>query len=190
MSRIAAASDCISPTKSEEQGDNAEAGAGPQRIPCIGSATGRGSEPIELPSTDPPSRRTAEAATTRGGQGSRSGAEPTAAADTGDEETPASRHKRAPNPHGTPSQLPPPSCIPCSGRLTQVNFQNAAFFHIVARWRACARALSAAHGQKPPPVLPGRSAAEEAPAEEAAEVSVRWAVLRLTLLQMVLLLLR
>ena len=64
------------------------------------------------------------------------------------------------------------------------------FFHIVARCRARARALSAAHGQKPPPVLPGRLAAEEAPAEEAAEVSVRWAVLRLTLLQMVLLLLR
>ena len=64
------------------------------------------------------------------------------------------------------------------------------FFHIVARCGARARALSAAHGQKPPPVLPGRLAAEEAPAEEAAEVSVRWAVLRLTLLQMVLLLLR
>ena len=64
------------------------------------------------------------------------------------------------------------------------------FFHIVARCRARARALCAAHGQKPPPVLPGRLAAEEAPAEEAAEVSVRWAVLRLTLLQMVLLLLR
>ena len=53
-----------------------------------------------------------------------------------------------------------------------------------------ARALSAAHGQKPPPVLPGRLAAEEAPAEEAAEVSVRWAVLRLTLLRMMLLLLQ
>ena len=45
-------------------------------------------------------------------------------------------------------------------------------------------------GRDLPPVLPGRLAAEEAPAEEAAEVSVRWAVLRLTLLQMVLLLLR
>ena len=45
-------------------------------------------------------------------------------------------------------------------------------------------------GRDPPPVLPGRLAAGEAPAEEAAEVSVRWAVLRLTLLQMVLLLLR
>ena len=64
------------------------------------------------------------------------------------------------------------------------------FFHIVARCRARARALCAAHGQKPPPVLPGRLAAEEAPAEEAAEVSVRWAVLRLTLLRMMLLLLR
>ena len=64
------------------------------------------------------------------------------------------------------------------------------FFHIVARCRARARALCAAHGKKPPPVLPGRLAAEEAPAEEAAEVSVRWAVLRPTLLQMVLLLLR
>ena len=45
-------------------------------------------------------------------------------------------------------------------------------------------------GRDPPPVLPGRLAAEEAPAEEAAEVWVRWAVLRLTLLLMVLLLLR
>ena len=45
-------------------------------------------------------------------------------------------------------------------------------------------------GRDLPPVLPGRLAAEEAPAEEAAEVSVRWAVLWLTLLRMVLLLLR
>ena len=41
-------------------------------------------------------------------------------------------------------------------------------------------------GRDPPPVLPGRLAAEEAPAEEAAEVWVRWAVLRLALLLMVL----
>ena len=72
-----------------------------------------------------------------------------------------------------------------------INFHSGTFFfHIVARCGARARALSAAHGQKPPPVLPGRLAAGEAPAVEAAEVSVRWAVLRLTLLQMVLLLLR
>ena len=41
-------------------------------------------------------------------------------------------------------------------------------------------------GRDPPPVLPGRLAAEEAPAEEAAEVWVRWAVPRLALLLMVL----
>ena len=41
-------------------------------------------------------------------------------------------------------------------------------------------------GRDPPPVLPGRLAAEEAPAEEAAEVWVRWAALRLALLLMVL----
>ena len=41
-------------------------------------------------------------------------------------------------------------------------------------------------GRDPPPVLPGRLAAEEAPAEQAAEVWVRWAVLRLALLLMVL----
>ena len=44
-------------------------------------------------------------------------------------------------------------------------------------------------GRDPPPLLPGRLAAGEAPAEEAAEVWVRWAVLRLALLLMVLLLL-
>ena len=75
-------------------------------------------------------------------------------------------------------------------RESKLSIAQPFFFHIVARCGARARALSAAHGQKPPPVLPGRLAAEEAPAEEAAEVSVRWAVLRLTLLQMVLLLLR
>ena len=41
-------------------------------------------------------------------------------------------------------------------------------------------------GRDPPPVLPGRLAAEEASAEEAAEVWVRWAVLWLALLLMVL----
>ena len=41
-----------------------------------------------------------------------------------------------------------------------------------------------------PAGAPRALAAEEAPAEEAAEVWVRWAVLRLTLLLMVLLLLR
>ena len=41
-------------------------------------------------------------------------------------------------------------------------------------------------GRDPPPVLPGRLAAEEAPAEEAAEVWVRWVVLRLALLLMAL----
>ena len=44
-------------------------------------------------------------------------------------------------------------------------------------------------GRDPPPVLPGRLAAEEAPAEEAAEVWVRWAVLRLAQQLVVVLLL-
>ena len=107
-------------------------------MPCIGSAAGD-PEPIELPSTDPPLRAATEAATTQGGQGSRLETEPVPAARPASAGTPASWQRRAPKPHGTPSQLPPPSCIPCSGRPTQIDF----FFHIVARC-SCQR-LSRAH---------------------------------------------
>ena len=82
-------------------------------MPCIGSAAGD-PEPIELPSTDPPLRAAAEAATTQGGQGSRSGTERVPAARPADADTPASRQRRAPKPRGTPSETPP-GCIPAAG---------------------------------------------------------------------------
>ena len=65
--------------------------------------------------------------------------------------------------------------------LTQVFFFTSSLGLEPARARWAQRM-----GRDPPPVLPGRLAAEEAPAEEAAEVWVRWAVLRLALLLMVL----